>query len=61
MRTRSGITDNEESLSRLGAAELDKELARCRTRLKIAPSTQLRKAFESRIRKLERLKERRRP
>ena len=58
MRTRSGVTDDEESLAQLSVAALDKELARCKIRLKLASTSQLRKAFTSRIRKFERLKER---
>ncbi len=34
--------------------ELDAEINRCRTRLKIAPTSQLRKSFEGRIHWLER-------
>lgn len=54
MGKRSGVTDHEESLGKLGLVELDAEIDRCRTRLKITPTRQLRKSFESRIHWLER-------
>jgi hypothetical protein len=36
-------------LAKLSLVELDAEIDRCRTRLKIAPTSQLRKSFESRF------------
>jgi len=54
MGKRSGVIDHEEGLAKLSQAELDAEIERCRTRLKIAPTRQLRKSFESRIHWLER-------
>jgi len=54
MGKRSGVIDHEEGLAKLSLAELDDEIERCRTRLKIAPTSQLRKSFESRIHWLQR-------
>lgn len=53
MGKRSGVIDHEEGLAKLSLVELDAEIDRCRTRLKIAPTSQLRKSFESRIHWLE--------
>jgi hypothetical protein len=58
MRTRSGVISDEEDLSRLSPEELSSEIARCEMRLKIVPSRQLEKPFESRIRKLSRIRDR---
>jgi hypothetical protein len=56
MGKRSGIIEHEEGLAKLSLVELDEEIAHCRMRLEIAPSSQLRKAFESRIHWLERFR-----
>lgn len=56
MGKRSGIIDHEEDLAKLGLAELDAEIGRCQMRVKIAPSSQFRKSFESRIHWLERFR-----
>jgi len=58
MRTRSGVINDQDDLSRLSLEELSNEIVRCEMRLKIAPSRQLEKAFESRIRKLNRIRDR---
>jgi len=55
---RSGVIDHEADLARLSVAELDAEIARCRTRLSIAPNQRQRKSFESRIHWLERFRTR---
>jgi hypothetical protein len=57
MGKRSGVIEHEEGLAKLAPAELDREIARCRMRLEIAPNPRQRKAFESRIRWLERFRE----
>jgi hypothetical protein len=56
MGKRSGVIEHEEGLAELSLAELDDEIARCRMRLKIAPNSQQRKAFERRIHWLERFR-----
>jgi hypothetical protein len=56
MGQRGGVVEHEEGLARLSLAELDAEIDRCRIRLKIAPITQSRKSFESRIHWLERFR-----
>jgi hypothetical protein len=56
MGKRSGVIDGEEDLAKLSLAELDSEIDRCRMRLKLAPTSQLRKSFESRIHWLERFR-----
>jgi hypothetical protein len=56
MGKRSGIVEHDEGLARLTLAELDGEIARCQMRLKIAPTDQLRKAFKSRLRWLEKFR-----
>ena len=56
MGQRSGVIDHEEGLAKLSLAELDAEIERCRMRLKIAPTSQHRKSFESRIHWLERFR-----
>lgn len=56
MGQRSGVIEHEEGLAKLSLAELDAEIERCRMRLKIAPTTLLRKSFESRIHWLERFR-----
>jgi hypothetical protein len=53
MGKRSGIIDHEEGLASLSLAELDREIARCRTRVEIAVNNRQRKQFESRIHWLE--------
>ncbi|WP_158014193.1 hypothetical protein [Sphingomonas sanxanigenens] len=53
MGKRSGIIDHEEDLAKLSFAQLDTEIERCRMRLGIAPTSRLRKSFESRIHWLE--------
>ncbi|CAH0353621.1 hypothetical protein [Sphingobium sp. CECT 9361] len=58
MGKRSGVIDHEEGLAKLSLAELDNEIARCKTRLGIAPSTQQKKQFESRIHWLESFRQR---
>lgn len=57
MGKRSGVIENEEGLARLSLAELDAEIARCKMRLRFTTSRQQQKAFESRIRWLERFRE----
>lgn len=57
MGKRSGVIDHEEGLAKLSLVELDAEIERCRTRLKIARTSQLRKSFESRIHWLDRYRE----
>jgi len=54
MGRRSGVVEHESGLARLSMAEIDAEIARCRTRAGIASGTRQRKAFESRIHWLER-------
>ena len=49
MGKRSGVIEDEDGLAKLSPAELDAEIARCKTRLKIAPGAVQRKAFEKRI------------
>jgi hypothetical protein len=56
MGKRSGVINHEEGLAKLSRAELDAEIERCRVRLKIAPTSQLRKSFEGRIHWLERFR-----
>jgi hypothetical protein len=56
MGKRSGVIDGEEDLAKLSLAELDSEIDRCRMRLKLASTSQLRKSFESRIHWLERFR-----
>jgi hypothetical protein len=58
MGKRSGVIDHEDGLAKLTLAELDTEIARCRTRISLAPNSRLRKAFESRIHWLESFRER---
>ncbi|MGE0151773.1 MAG: hypothetical protein AB7R90_04095 [Reyranellaceae bacterium] len=41
MGKRSGVIDTEEELAKLSLAELDREIDRCRTRLRIARSSRL--------------------
>jgi hypothetical protein len=58
MGKRTGVITDHEGLAQLTLQELDKEIRRCKLRLKIAPTSQLRKAFESRIHWLERYRQR---
>jgi hypothetical protein len=58
MGKRSGILDQEEDILKLSLCELDAEIRRCKGRLKIAPTSYLRKAFEKRIHKLTRIRTR---
>jgi hypothetical protein len=58
MGSRSGVVDDEESLSAFSLEELDKEIARCKLRLKFAPSRVQEKSFEQRIHKLQRVRQR---
>lgn len=45
MGKRGGVIDHEEGLAKLSLPELDAEIDRRRTRLKIAPTSQLRQSF----------------
>jgi ribosomal protein L29 len=58
MGRRSGVVDNEESLSAFSLEELDEEIARCKQRLDLANSRVLERAFEIRTHKLERIRKR---
>jgi hypothetical protein len=58
MGRRSGVTDDEESLSAFSLEKLDKEITRCKLRLKIPPSRVQEKSFEKRIHKLQRVRQR---
>jgi hypothetical protein len=57
MRRRSGVLTHDEQLLKLSLGDMDKEIARCEMRRKIAPSALLRKAFERRLRQLRRIRE----
>jgi hypothetical protein len=58
MGKRSGVVEDEASLSAFSLEELDREIARCKVRLDLASSRELEKAFEKRIHKLERIRTR---
>ena len=58
MRNRSNVTKQEEDIAKLALDELNAEVARRQTRMKIAPTTYLRKAFFKRIVQLETERER---
>jgi hypothetical protein len=60
MGKRSGVLDHEEAVLKLSLNELDAEIARCRSRLAIAPSKLLQKSFAKRIHWLTRLRARHR-
>jgi len=57
MGRRSGVIQHEEDLAKLSLKELDDEIVRCRLRLSIAANERQRKSFASRIRWLERFRE----
>ncbi|MBA3510678.1 hypothetical protein [Sphingomonas sp.] len=58
MGKRSGVLDHESDILKLSLEELDAEIARCEMRLKIAPTSYLRKSFEKRIHWLGRIRTR---
>ena len=58
MGKRSRVLDYEADIPNLTLAELDAEIARCRVRLKLAPTAYLRKSFEKRIHWLGRVRTR---
>lgn len=58
MGRRSGVIDDEESLSTLGLKELDRKIAYYKLRLDLAGGRVLERAFEKRLHKLERIRRR---
>lgn len=59
MRKRSGVLRHEEEIGRLTLKELDAEISRRETRLRIAPDTYQRRSFEKRLHWLRRIRDRR--
>ncbi len=49
MGKRSGVLNHEADVLKLTIEELDREIARCVTRVKISPSAKMTKLFQKRI------------
>jgi hypothetical protein len=53
---RSGVIEDEDKLTKLSPQEIDEEISRCEMRLRLAPTSRLKKAFQSRIHWLKRFR-----
>lgn len=56
MVVRIGVTETDAALNKLTKPELDAEIWQCKLRARIATDTLLRRAFETRIQRLERIR-----
>ena len=56
MVVRIGVTETDAALNKLSSREIDAEIWQCKLRAKIATDTLLRRAFETRIQRLERIR-----
>lgn len=56
MVVRIGVTESDATLNKLSNSEIDAEIWQCKLRAKIATDALLRRAFQTRIQRLERIR-----